>query len=51
LSNKPAAGNNLLIIPQPSEQIRKISEHFISFIQKLDSFFEEETKREDSIIV
>ena len=33
----------LQILP-PSEYIRKIGDHFISFIQKLDSFFENEAK-------
>jgi hypothetical protein len=28
--------------PPPSEAIRKITDHFISFIQKIDTFFEEE---------
>jgi len=30
--------------PEPSEYIRKIGNHFISFIQQLDSFFDEEMK-------
>ena len=33
----------LQILP-PSEYIRKIGDHFISFIQKLDNFFENEGK-------
>ena len=28
--------------PEPSEYIRRIGDHFISFIQQLDSFFDEE---------
>ena len=34
--------------PPPSEAIRKITDHFISFIQKIDTFFEEEIQRQRS---